>query len=118
MVAFTKVSAATSIRSTLSLPPYRGPGVVGSLNIYGDVEGAFSGVEADIAATFGAQGQAIIRNADLSASTNPDCATADNAPRGGRRAHLQDRGGQRRRCGRHSPPAAPATPWWSTNVTT
>jgi hypothetical protein len=80
VVAFTKVSAATSIRSTLSLPPYRGPGVVGSLNIYGDVEGAFSGMEADIAATFGAQGQAIIRNADLSASTNPDCATADNAP--------------------------------------
>jgi GAF domain-containing protein len=66
---FTRVSAATGIRSTLSLPLYRGPVVVGSVNIYGDVERAFSGMEADLAATFCAQVQAVIGNADL--STNP-----------------------------------------------
>jgi GAF domain-containing protein len=63
---FTRVSAATGIRSTLSLPLYRGPVVVGSVNIYGDVEGAFTGMEAGLAATFCAQVQAIIGNADLS----------------------------------------------------
>ena len=65
---FTTVCAATGIRSSLSLPLYRGPVVVGSVNIYGDVERAFTGEQADTAAAFGAQVQAIIGNADLSTS--------------------------------------------------
>ena len=124
---FTRVSAATGIRSTLSLPLYRGPVVVGSVNIYGDVEGAFTGMEAGLAATFCAQVQAIIGNADLSTTPHPHRVTHDNAfrreephrsgpgcprrqarrPRRERQAttcrrrrtspHLQDRGGQRHR---------------------
>jgi hypothetical protein len=68
---FTAVSAAAGIRSTLSLPLYRGPLVVGSVNIYGDVERAFIGKEAHIAETFGSQVQAKMGTANLSSTPIP-----------------------------------------------
>jgi GAF domain-containing protein len=68
---FTKISAAAGIRSTLSLPLYRGPVVVGSVNIYGDTERAFIGKAAHTAMTFGSLVQAMIGTANLSSTPIP-----------------------------------------------
>jgi len=62
-------SAATGVRSTLTLPILTEDRVVGSVNLYAGSGAAFSGHHAELAALFEAWAPGAITNADLSFST-------------------------------------------------
>ena len=64
-----QASAATGVRSSLSLPIRQGDRVVGSVNFYGTTANAFAGDQEELARLFGAWVEDAVRNADLSMST-------------------------------------------------
>jgi GAF domain-containing protein len=74
---FAQASAASGVRSSLSLPLRRNGEIVGSVNFYGSTSWAFMGEEAALARAFGARVEDAINNADLSMST---LAAARQAP--------------------------------------
>ena len=66
---FAQASAATGVRSSLSLPIRQGDRVVGSVNFYGTTADAFAGDQQELARLFGAWVEDAVRNADLSMSS-------------------------------------------------
>lgn len=75
--------AAAGITSTLFMPVMRGAEVVGGLNLYASVPGAFDGHHDEIAAACGAWAEGAVTNADLPFTSQ---IRASAAP-----GHLQDR---------------------------
>lgn len=59
-------SAATGVRSSLSLPMRRGGEVIGSVNFYAAATDSFTEAAGELAALFGAGAEDAIANADLS----------------------------------------------------
>jgi GAF domain-containing protein len=63
---FALATAATGVRSSLSLPLRAGAVVIGSINFYAGTDYAFIGRERALAARFGATVEEAVANADLS----------------------------------------------------
>jgi len=63
---FAQASAASGVRSSLSLPLRRGDQPYGSVNLYGSTPTAFQGREGELARAFGAAVGDAVANADLS----------------------------------------------------
>lgn len=74
---FSAATAARAVASTLTLPIRDDECVVGSVNLYAGVAGAFKGHHDDLANIFGAWAPGAVTNADLSFSTR---AVAERAP--------------------------------------
>jgi GAF domain-containing protein len=75
--AFSQATAAAGVRSTLTFPVLEGGDVVGTVNLYGASEDAFTGRHEQLAAVFGAWAPGAVSNADLSFSTR---RVAEQAP--------------------------------------
>jgi GAF domain-containing protein len=73
---FSRAGGLVGVASTLSLPIYRGGGVVGGLNLYASTETAFEGRHEELAALLGARAAEAVTNADLSFSTRLDAVAA------------------------------------------
>lgn len=73
---FGLASAAAGVRSTLTFPILNDGNVVGTVNIYGGTEGAFTGKHEELATVFGAWAPGAVANADLSFSTRRLAAQA------------------------------------------
>lgn len=73
---FAGASRANGVASTLSLPVFDGPRVVGSVNVYGSTPDAFAGQHEELAALFGAWAPGAVTNADLSFSSRFRAAEA------------------------------------------
>jgi GAF domain-containing protein len=63
---FALATAATGVRSSLSLPLRDGAVVIGSINFYGGTDYTFIGRERTLAEMFGANVAEVVANADLS----------------------------------------------------
>ena len=74
--AFGLASAAAGVRSTLTFPILNGGNVVGTVNIYGGTEDAFTGKHEELAEVFGAWAPGAVANADLSFTTRRLAAQA------------------------------------------
>jgi len=74
---FAEATAATAVRSTLTLPLVTGGQVSGSVNLYGGSRRAFVGHEDELARIFGAWAGGAVANADLSFLTR---RSAEQAP--------------------------------------
>ncbi len=72
-----QATAATSVRSTLTMPLVRGGDVVGTVNLYAASDHAFEGHHDELATILGASTAGVVRNADLSFSTR---LTAEQSP--------------------------------------
>lgn len=72
-----QATAATSVRSTLTMPLVRDGEVVGTANLYAASDHAFEGHHDKLAAILGASTTGVVRNADLSFSTR---LTAEKSP--------------------------------------
>lgn len=75
--AFSQASAAAGVRSTVTFPIMDAGHAVGSVNLYGGSEDAFTGRHEELAAVFGAWAPGAVINADLSFSTRRE---AEQAP--------------------------------------
>ncbi len=80
--AFSRASAAAGVRSTLTFPVMHEGHAIGSVNLYGGSEDAFTGRHEELAVVFGAWAPGAVVNADLSFSTRQ---LAEQAP-----LHLRD----------------------------
>ena len=74
---FARASAASGVRSTLTLPVVSAGRVVSTVNLYGHADGTFDGQHAVLADVFGAWAPGAVTNADLSFASR---ATAERAP--------------------------------------
>ena len=74
--AFAQATAAAGVRSTLTFPIIEAGEAVGSVNLYGSSEDAFSGKSQQLAAVFGAWAPGAVSNADLSFTTRQAAARA------------------------------------------
>lgn len=74
---FARASAALAVRSTLTLPIVHGNRVVGTVNLYGASDHAFSDRHAELARILGAWAPGAVANADLSFVTR---RLAERAP--------------------------------------
>ncbi|MGZ5398385.1 MAG: GAF and ANTAR domain-containing protein [Nocardioides sp.] len=75
--AFGRAGAAAGVRSTLTFPIVNEGNVVGTVNIYGGSDDAFTGRHEQLAMVFGAWAPGAVANADLSFSTR---RVAESAP--------------------------------------
>lgn len=80
--AFSRASAAAGVSSTLTFPIMHAGHAIGSVNLYGGSEDAFTNRHGELAAVFGAWAPGAVVNADLSFSTR---RVAEQAPQ-----HLRD----------------------------
>jgi GAF domain-containing protein len=76
--ALGKASAAAGVCSTLTFPILQGGRVVGTVNLYGRTNDAFSDKHEPLAAVFDAWAPAAVTNADLSFSTRKLAQDAPN----------------------------------------
>jgi GAF domain-containing protein len=74
---FAQVTAARSVRSTLTLPVLSDARVVGTVNLYAGSQRAFVGHHDELAEVFGAWAAGAVTNADLSFMTRKE---AEKAP--------------------------------------
>lgn len=73
---FSRSSAASGVRSTLSLSVSDGETVVGGINLYASAPNAFEGHVDALASTFHAEAASAVKDADLSFSTRLAAAEA------------------------------------------
>ena len=73
---FAETTAASGVRSTLTLPIVVRGSVVGSVNLYAASTSAFDGLHAELADIFGAWAAGAVTNADLSFSTRQEAQRA------------------------------------------
>jgi hypothetical protein len=84
---FARASAASGVRSTLTLPVVDGDVVVSTVNLYGRAEDTFIGKHQVLADVFGAWAPGAVANADLSFTTR---RAAEQAPKQLREAAVVD----------------------------
>ena len=84
---FARASAASGVRSTLTLPIVDGDVVVSTVNLYGRAEDTFIGKHQVLADVFGAWAPGAVANADLSFTTR---RAAEQAPKQLREAAVVD----------------------------
>lgn len=74
--AFAQLTAARTVRSTLSLPVMSADAVVGTVHLYAAATGAFQGHHERLAEVFGAWAAGAVTNADLPFQTIQDAKEA------------------------------------------